>query len=176
MRLGLKRNEVKLAPFTSAWKKAFDEAHEQIRIHTGLNSSRIEHIGSTAIKGMQAKPVIDILVGIDTITPPEQALMKGLQTAKFLRLRVERPEEIVCAKFTDETYHEKTHFVHLVEYQSKLWKDLIFFRDYLNRHEEARAEYASIKQTFVNYASSGIEAYTDYKEAFVKGIMAKRKR
>lgn len=52
MRLGLKRNEVKIVPFSPAWKKAFNEAQEQIEEHTDLSRSRIEHIGSTAIKGM----------------------------------------------------------------------------------------------------------------------------
>ena len=176
MQLGLKRNEVKIVPFSSDWKEAFNTAQKQIEKHTGLNHSRIEHIGSTAIKGMHAKPVIDILVGADTITPPDKELMRGMQSAGFLRLRVERPHEIVCAQFTDKTYQVKTHFVHLVVYNSDLWKDLIYFRNYLNRHEAARKVYFSIKQSFVDNASNGIDAYTDYKEAFVKGIMDKRER
>ncbi|HLQ71409.1 MAG TPA: GrpB family protein [Bacillota bacterium] len=176
MPLGLKRNEVKIVPFSSDWKKAFNTAQKQIQKRAGLNHSRIEHIGSTAIEGMHAKPVIDILVGTDTHTPPDKELMRGLQAAGFLRLRVERPEEIICAKFTDNTYQEKTHFVHLVVYKGDLWKDLIFFRDYLNRHEEARKAYSLIKESFVKNASSGINTYTDYKESFVKSIIDKRER
>lgn len=175
MRLGVKRNEVKIVPYTAEWKEEFAEAKAQIQHHTELRDMRIEHIGSTAIKGMHAKPLIDILVGIDTITPPDKDVMKGLQGAGFLRLRVERPEAIVCAKFTDNTYHEKTHYVHVVTFQGRLWKDLIFFRDYLNAHEKARVKYISIKQEFLNNQSGGIDAYTDSKEAFVKEIYAKRK-
>jgi len=176
MQLGLKRNEVKIVPFSSTWKEAFHKTQKQIQKYTGLNHSRIEHIGSTAIEGMHAKPVIDILVGTNMITPPDKKLMKGLKAAGFLRLRVERPEEIICAKFTDNTYQEKTHFVHLVVYKGDLWKDLIFFRDYLNGHEEARKAYSLIKESFVKNASSGINAYTDYKESFVKNIIDKRER
>src|SRR5699024_3438349 len=176
MPLGLKRNEVKIVPFSPDWKEAFNTTQKQIQKRTGLNHSRIEHIDTTAIEGMHAKPVIDILEGTDTHTPPEKELMRCLQTAGYHRIRVEQPEEIICAKFTDNTYQEKTHFVHLVVYKGDLWKDLIFFRDYLNGHEEARKAYSLIKESFVKNASSGINAYTDYKESFVKNIIDKRER
>lgn len=174
MRLGLKRDEVRLVPYTNSWEEAFIKAKGDIERHTGLESAQIEHIGSTAIKGMRAKPIIDILVGTDNIAPPDKDLMDGLHKADFLRLRVERPGEIVCARFTDQTYQEKTHFLHLTEFQSTLWENLIFFRNYLNENVDAKEEYARIKQTFVDGASNGINAYTDHKEAFVKGIFAKR--
>src|SRR5699024_12474101 len=79
------------------------------------------------------------------------------------------------AKFSDDTYEEKTHFIHLVDYGKKLWKDLIFFRDYLNANESARVKYSSLKKEFLNKHKGDIKAYTDYKESFVKEIFRKRK-
>src|SRR5699024_5302645 len=92
----------------------------------------------------------------------------------FFRLKVERPNEIVAAKLTDGTYKEKTHFINLADYNKDLWKNFIFFRDYLNANEVVRKQYEKLKLEFLEQKSGGIEAYTDYKEQFVKDIYAKR--
>ena len=91
-----------------------------------MQENRIEHIGSTAIKDMVAKPILDLVVGVHDVENVDKAIFQGLKEAGFLRLRVQRPNEIVLAKFTDETYEVKTHFIHLVEYNKDLWKNLIF--------------------------------------------------
>jgi GrpB-like predicted nucleotidyltransferase (UPF0157 family) len=174
MRLGLKRDEVKLEAYNEEWKEEFLSVKQAILKATPINESRIEHIGSTAIKGIVAKPILDLVVGVDDIENVDEAIFHGLKEVGFLRLRVERPNEIVLAKFTDETYEEKTHFIHLVEFDKELWKDLIFFRDYLNANETAREQYNNLKLKFLEEKRSGIKDYTDYKEQFVKSIFAKR--
>ena len=63
---------------------------------------------------------------------------------------MERPGEIVLAKFTDETYEVKTHFIHMVDFEKELWRNQLFFRDYLNSNEKAREEYMNIKSTVQN--------------------------
>ncbi|MDA2514068.1 GrpB family protein [Bacillus cereus] len=105
----------------------------------------------------------------------EKTIFQGLKKAGFLKLQVQRPNEIVLAKFTDESYEEKTHFIHLVEYNKDLWKNLIFFRDYLNANQTAREQYKRIKIEFVKEKDGGIDEYTDYKEQFVSEIYGKRK-
>lgn len=55
-------------------------------------------------------------MGVDDIENVDNAIFHGLKEAGFLRLRIQRPNEIVLSKFTDETYEEKTHFIHLVDY------------------------------------------------------------
>ncbi|WP_422124566.1 GrpB family protein [Planococcus sp. X10-3] len=174
MELGLKQDEVKLMEFTLEWKEEFIRVKNELVENTALDENRIEHIGSTAIEGMSAKPVLDIVVGVDDLGQVDNALLQAFQKTGFLRLKVERPEEIVLAKFTDDTYKEKTHFIHLVEYQEELWNNLIFFRDYLNRDEAARTQYVEIKLAYLKTSSTGIKEYTDFKEAFVKEIMQKR--
>ncbi len=138
-----------------------------------MQQEQIEHIGSTAIHGMQAKPIIDILVGVEHLATLEESFFKDLQKAGFYRLRVERPEEIVCAKFTDETFETKTHFIHILEWHGIKWRQLLFFRDYLNENEDERAQYEGLKTAFFNTNLSGINAYTNYKEQFVQSIFAK---
>lgn len=174
MRLGLKKDEVRLEAHTDEWKKEFLSVKMDILNSTPIQENRIEHIGSTAIKGIVAKPILDLVVGVDDIESVDKAVFQGLKESGFLRLRVERPNEIVFAKFTDETYEVKTHFIHLVDYDKNLWKDFIFFRDYLNSNKTEREQYEVLKIKFIEEKNGGINQYTDYKESFVKKIYDKR--
>lgn len=176
MKLGLKRDEVKLVDYSLEWNEEFQQTRKAIEEHTGLAAERIEHIGSTAIKDMPAKPIIDILVGVDNLKKVDESLLRDFSKAGFLRLKVERPEEKVLAKFTNDTYQEKTHFVHLVDYQKDLWHNLLFFRDYLNANEAVKHRYMKLKQEYINNTATGlnINDYTKYKEDFVKNIFSIR--
>ncbi|WP_033541013.1 GrpB family protein [Planococcus sp. CAU13] len=174
MKLGLKQDEVRVVEYTQEWNEEFIRVKNELVENTNLAENRIEHIGSTAIKGMSAKPILDIAVGVDDLGQVDKELLQAFQKAGFLRLKVERPGEIVLAKFTDDTYQEKTHFIHLVEYRKEVWDKLIFFRDYLNADEAARTQYLAIKVAYLESASTGINAYTDSKEAFVRDIDSKR--
>ena len=134
MNLGLKINEVRLVDYSSKWKDEFERIKHSILKNSDLDEEIIQHIGSTAIVGMSAKPIIDIVIGIDDLENISKELFKSLEKVGFLRLKVNRPNELVLAKFLDNTYQNKTHSIHLVEYKEELWNDLIFFRDYLNDH------------------------------------------
>ncbi|UQW98602.1 GrpB family protein [Rummeliibacillus sp. G93] len=176
MKLGLKRDEIKLVDYSLEWNEEFQQTRKAIEEQTGLAAERIEHIGSTAIKDMPAKPIIDILVGVDNLKKVDESLLRDFSKVGFLRLKVERPEEKVLAKFTDDTYQEKTHFIHLVNYQKDLWNNLLFFRDYLNTNEEVKHRYMKLKQEYINNTATGlnINDYTKYKEDFVKNILSIR--
>lgn len=174
MELGTERNKVRLVEYDSAWADEFNKVKENLLERTSLTDHQIDHIGSTAIKEMKAKPIIDILAGIESVASDTSQLEKELRACGFYRLRVERPNEIVFAKFTDKTFEIRTHYIHLTDLNSDLWHNLIFFRDYLNSHEVARKEYERIKLNFVSSNRDGIEEYTNIKESFVKDIYAKR--
>lgn len=175
MDLGLNKNEVKLVSYSDEWKVYFNQAKKDILKSLDISPAAIEHIGSTAIHGIMAKPIIDIVVGVEDITKLEKQFFKDLQQVGFLRLRVERPEEIVLARFRDDTYQAKTHFIHLVDIEGNLWKNLIFFRDYLNENASEREAYLQLKQDYIQHSNTGINDYTNQKEAFVRRIFGLRK-
>ena len=176
MRLGLKNDEISLSVYTDEWNEEFSRVKKEIIKYTSIKENRIEHIGSTAIKDMLAKPIIDILIAVDDIVNIDNSLINSLKKVGFLRLRVERPNEIIFAKFHDDTYEEKTHFIHLVEYEKELWENLLFFRDYLNAFELARNKYIEIKLDYIRKSTTGINEYTKHKEEFVNEIFCKRKK
>ena len=174
LELGLKQDEVKIVPYTREWKDEFLRVKKEIQASTHISEDCIEHIGSTAIENMPSKPIIDILVGLESLNHVDPSIIRGLKSIGFLQLRVKRPGEIVFAKFTDDTFEERTHYIHLVEHGKDLWENLIFFRDYLNANERARKDYMDLKLGFVQKSSTGIREYTDYKEGYVKSIFNKR--
>jgi GrpB-like predicted nucleotidyltransferase (UPF0157 family) len=176
MKLGLKRDEIRLDRYNHEWRKEFEKVKNAIFENTKIAEHRIEHIGSTAIVGMDAKPIIDILVGVDDITKLGEGIISGLKDIEFLRLKIQRPDEIIFARFTDETYMVKTHFIHLVDYRKELWNNLVFFRDYLNSNHDARLGYLKVKKDYLEKSSTGINEYTDYKAKFVKRIFSLRSK
>ncbi|WP_339171642.1 GrpB family protein [Solibacillus sp. FSL R5-0691] len=173
MKLGLKKDEVVLVPHEAGWKREFAETKENILKYTSLQPHQIEHIGSTSIEGIHAKPVIDIVIGVVNLDSLGKDFFKGLKHAGFYRLQVERPDEIVCAKFTDTTFETKTHFIHLVEWGNKKWHQMRFFRDYLNVNKAVKKEYELLKDAFFKTGKEGITEYTNYKEQFVQSIFMK---
>lgn len=175
MKLGLQNDEVLVLPYDDAWKVEFKRIQEELLSYTKLTSNQIEHIGSTSIVGIRAKPIIDILVGVGNLETLEKPFFKDIEKAGFYRLRVVRPNEIVCAKFLDNTFQVKTHFIHIVEYEGEKWRQLVFFRDYLRMNEDAKKQYEQLKESFFQTDFSGINSYTDYKEQFVQSILAKMK-
>lgn len=175
MKLGLRNNEVIIVPYDKKWKEEFNKTKSEIIQYTNLKPNQIEHIGSTSINGIRAKPIIDILIGVDNLTALDKTFFKALQNAGFYRLKVERPNEIVCAKFTDETFEIKTHFIHLVELEKEKWNQMLFFRNYLNTNQDVKEQYEKLKESFFNTDLEGIHSYTDYKEQFVQSIFERMK-
>ena len=161
-------------PYTNEWKTEFTRVKEALLKQMDIRANCIEHIGSTAITDMVAKPIIDILVGVNDIEKVDISFMEALHKVGFLRLKVERPGEIVFAKFTDDTFVVKTHFIHVVEYEKELWRNLVFFRDYLNANEKAREEYKRLKISYATRGNIEITEYTDLKEPFVRNIFTKK--
>ncbi|WPP39378.1 GrpB family protein [Paenibacillus hunanensis] len=172
--LGLKRDEVKLVQHDPLWKEEFEQIQEQImQVLPQLRTEQIQHIGSTAIMDIQAKPVIDIALGVEDFAEQRCHAEEPLRTIGFYRLRVQRQQEIVFARFTDSTYEVKTHFIHLIPFESEHWKNMLFFRDYLNAHAEMRMEYERLKQSFT-MDQGDIEQYTEHKEQWIQHIFTKR--
>lgn len=173
MELGLFKDEVKIVLYEEGWKSEFFKVKKDLMEHGNLKDKQIEHIGSTSIKGMVAKPVIDIMVGVNRLNTLDKKFFKNLQSIGFYRLQIERPHEIVCAKFTDHSFEMKTHFIHIVEYGNEKWQQMLFFRDYLNAHEDAKQQYQALKSNFFSTDLAGINAYTKYKEQFIQSIFEK---
>lgn len=159
---------IRLAPYDPSWPSAFEvERGALARPLQPWLSGPIEHIGSTAVPGLLAKPVIDIMAAVDSLdaSRPVIAVLVGLGWTYF-PYRAE-----VMHWFCKPSPAFRTHHLHLVPFGSPLWTERLAFRDYLRRDPIVAAEYAQLKRELAERDEFDREAYTDAKGPFVQRIV-----
>jgi len=129
----------------------------------------IEHIGSTAIPGLAAKPVIDVMAGVESLEASRAAVAV-----------LERHQYCYAAYRTDVMHWLckpspalRTHHLHLVPLGSPLWIEQLAFRDYLRTHPDTALEYAALKRRLADAHRLDREAYTSAKTPFVQRVVAR---
>lgn len=171
--IGLKGKEVKLVPYTSQYKKKFLQEKETLEKLLRDSILGIEHIGSTAIPGILAKPCIDVQIGVGYMRNGKKLIpvleKHGYEWKRnFGRL----DQHILLVRGGNN----RTHYIHIVKYRGDVWKDRIFFRDYLNSHEKAVRDYEKLKQESAEKFPTSRTGYTNLKTEFVRKIMNLRRK
>jgi GrpB-like predicted nucleotidyltransferase (UPF0157 family) len=170
--LGLNRNVVALVKHASNWTELFGEEKNLLNALVGEHVVDIQHIGSTAIDGISAKPLLDILVGVKSMGDAQKFDKHKLKEANIYHLgRVQIEGKEVFAKFSNLENLTKTHVLHVVEYGGDWWKTHIFFRDYLNEHPEVAKQYEALKIELAEAFPTDERSYTDGKKIFVEKIL-----
>jgi GrpB-like predicted nucleotidyltransferase (UPF0157 family) len=160
-RLGLGRSEIRLVAYDPGWAAAFRVVRDRLR--RVLPKARIEHVGSTAIPGSEAKPILDVSVGL----APGSRLRVDAARSIGLEFRSVSPES---AHFVvrDRRGRHIVH-VHVNPRDSEAELRLIRFRDYLRAHPDAVQEYAEVKRR-APATTRGRERYTEAKGPFIRGL------
>ena len=159
---------ITVVEYDSNWSLLFEKEKVILRGILGPETAiRIEHIGSTAVPNLSAKPTIDILVEI-----PDDKTINDLITSKMYGngyiLMKEQKNHLMFVKGYSPTGLEKESFhIHMgSKKQEWLW-DRIYFRDYLRMNTDAALEYAELKNNLAKIYRHDREAYTDNKSDFV---------
>ena len=161
----MKRGTVFLEPHLTEWETAAEETIRTLKGILGSIAADIQHIGSTSIRTIKAKPIIDIAVAVNDF---EAVLQKRaeLEKADVIFRFDERPEQLlfVIGDFEKDT---RSHHIHVVLYGSDEWNNYINFRDYLNTHIAAAKEYEAVKFRLSEQYPDDRIAYTDGKPGFL---------
>jgi GrpB-like predicted nucleotidyltransferase (UPF0157 family) len=164
--LGLESGVVRIVEYDERWPSMFTAEAQRVLWACGVLPLRLEHIGATAVPGLCAKPVLDILAGrpaaasaSDYIVPLQRVGYEhrgeqGLEGREFFRRGQPR------------AYH-----LHMVEVDGVLWRQYLVFRDYLCAHADAARRYADLKRSLAARFPQDREAYVDGKTAFVQEIL-----
>jgi GrpB-like predicted nucleotidyltransferase (UPF0157 family) len=163
--LGLKANVSLLAAYDPLWPAAFED--EKLRLVNALGpvAKAIEHYGSTAVPGLCAKPILDIMVGISPLSEWERC-KSALETLGYdYAENAGVPEHYIFGRGRDRT--ERTHLVHVVEYQGESWRGSLAFRDALRRDAALRQSYAQEKERAAAAAPANRAAYNLQKNLFI---------
>ncbi len=171
MSIGLLRGVVTLEPHKMEWEVSAQKVIAAMKNILKDDIIDAQHIGSTSIKGICAKPIIDIVVGVSNF----DRIMKHndtLQEYGIIYRRQDHPNQhlYVCGDLKKEIH---THYIHVVIYKSESWDNYINMRDYLNAHEEEAMKYARLKEHLARQYPEDRTAYTNGKQIFIENILRK---
>ena len=129
--LGLRYGTVELVPHRSEWARAFTEERARLSEALGLLSCEIEHVGSTAVPGLDAKPILDIAVGLSPASVPADAISAIRDISYEYRGDAGEEGGHILVRGPEPLY--RTHHVHVVDLGSPAWESYIVLRDFLRR-------------------------------------------
>lgn len=165
-------DDVRIVDYDPNWPARFAEEAARIRRLVGKPSVEIEHHGSTAVPGLAAKPVIDILVAVPSIEVAERyavVLVANGYEQVDLHYRTLWPERIVLIRRDHGT---RACHVHLMLRAHRNWTRLVAFRDHLRALPDTAAEYESLKRSLTTAHSADRHAYMTAKSDFIARITA----
>ena len=175
--LGLKRGTVALCPHEKAWETEAARTIQTLWAILGDAAADIQHVGSTAVPAICAKPIVDIAVAARSF---DRILEKRpiLEAHGFYYRpgkNIENQELFACGSYYDGTGADQTHFIHVVPADSQDWQDYLNFRDYLNAFPGAAKAYEALKLSLAaaNPEDAGREKYLAGKHAFVRETLLK---
>jgi GrpB-like predicted nucleotidyltransferase (UPF0157 family) len=167
-------DEVEIVDYDPRWPLLFNE--EAKRLSAVLDPSlivRLEHFGSTAISGLPAKPIIDILIGVRSLAAAQASFVEALRNLDYVYW-ADNPnkDRMFFVKGMPPFGLKRSHHVHVTEPDGAMWRRLAF-RDYLRAHPEEAEIYERLKRGLAAEHRTDREAYTDAKSAYVESVMRK---
>ncbi len=165
----LRAEPVEIAEYDPNWPDLFERERALIAGALGGLVVAVEHVGSTAVPGLGAKPVIDIMIGVRTLADGEKCVgpLEGLGYEYKGELGI--PGRLYFYRLAKGW---RSHQLHMVEYGSDLWERHLLFRDYLREHPQEAVEYYRLKVRLATEFRMNREGYTEAKTAFIESVLA----
>jgi GrpB-like predicted nucleotidyltransferase (UPF0157 family) len=162
-----------ICDYDPTWPAQFEQERDRLWVALGSVVVAIEHIGSTAVPGLAAKPIIDMLLAVRSL---EQA-------------RLTLPDRLVALGYRQMVEYEQwlhgemlfrrgvpgpwTHHAHVVEERSDQWQEYIELRDYLRRHDDVATTYGELKRALALLFGDDIAGFRDAKRPFLRDVRAR---
>ena len=168
--IGLEKGTVRIVPHQRSWHDAFEQERRVLQEHIGDHVVEIQHVGSTAVPGLNAKPIIDIAsaVAAPAVIP---ACRPQLQNLGYMD-RGDAGTEGGYLFVKECSPEVRTHYLHVVAIDDPQWRNYLRFRDILRADDRVRARHGALKQTLLLQCSQDRKAYTDGKNDFIRGVLA----
>jgi len=165
--LGLPKGNVFLVPWTAEWEKAFRSEKKQIEAELGELILSVHHIGSTAVKNLSAKPIIDIAIELREFHHGNPCI-QGLERLGYDY----KGTNILPDRHYFSKGEPRTHQIHMYQTNSIYLKRQLTFRDYLLTNDAARKEYQELKERLSQTHQANKFLYSDEKTDFVNSILS----
>ncbi|WP_435166223.1 GrpB family protein [Paenibacillus glycanilyticus] len=163
---------VKIEEYKDEWPFKYQGEQSKIKEIMTDKAIAIEHIGSTSVQGLGAKPIIDFMVGVNDLKEVEEFIEP---LAKIGYEHVYHKEFPNRRFFRRGEWRAGTHHLHIYVHGSEEWNNNILFRDYLRTHPDVLKQYNQLKKEFAEKNHHDRVAYTNAKHPFIIDVIQKAK-
>jgi GrpB-like predicted nucleotidyltransferase (UPF0157 family) len=160
---------VVITPYDAQWREMFRRLGSDLRSALGDVALRIDHIGSTSVPGLAAKPIIDVQISVAGFEPVD-AYRKPLESLGYV-FRATNPD-LTKRYFREQPGQRRTH-IHVRRAGSWPGQFALLFRDYMRIHQEDAERYAELKYRLAKQYGEDRIGYTEAKSPFIWGVMMK---
>ena len=167
--LGLDRTRVVVVPYDPAWPALFADEAARLRAALGGRILSVEHVGSTSVPGMDAKPILDLMIGVESLAVAGSLLPALRELGYEHKPDPEIPERLYLVRGPAE---RRTHHLSLAEPASAFWRRQLRFRDRLRADPALAAEYARLKHSLAARHPGDRLAYAAGKQPFIDAAIA----
>lgn len=168
--IGLDKDVVEIYPYDKNWINEFEKEKKVLENILKDYDIQIEHVGSTSIPNLSAKPIIDIAIG----TKDEQTLFEIadilIKNGYDVLDNYQTKGEILARKGPPKC---RTHYIHMQLIDSEYWNEFIFFKRYLIEHPQEIKRYQELKIKLSKEFSSDRKRYTREKNEYISNILKK---
>lgn len=164
----MRTRKVNVLSYDNSWQSDFEEIKTEIENVVGDFIIGIEHVGSTSVEGMSAKPCIDLDVIIEDYSVFDTVVSK-LESIGYIHEGDLGIKDREAFKYSDKP-HLKTHHLYVCPQYSEELHRHMSFRDYLRSHPEAVRKYSSVKETAARMFPEDIDKYIEYKSPCIEEI------
>ena len=171
--LGVLKGKVKLEKYDYRWQEEFEKEKDRLNQLIGEYIKGIEHIGSTSIPGLVAKPIIDIAVIVEKLN--NEAKYLNILKESGYQYRDDNGEKCEFLFKKINKNNETTHFIHIIERNGVRYNNYILFKNYLLKHKEEIKNYNQLKQNLYEKYKDNREKYTIEKNEYITSIIEKSK-
>jgi len=166
---------ITIVPYDPVWPRRFESEKSILLDIFRSVSVHVEHVGSTAVPGLGAKPVIDILLGVDELAAVE-ARISDLAAAGYeyvQRYEGEFPERRLFAK---PHHRPRAYHLHAVERSAAFWRRQLLFRNFLRSRPEVALDYCELKKRLAAEYGNDRDGYARAKTAFIEATLERAGR
>jgi len=150
--------------YNPEWDSIYQKEKSILIATIGDVIQKIHHIGSTSVKGLSSKPIIDILIETDNLN----SLDSSNHLFEKIGYEVMGEFGISGRRFFRKGGDDRTHHIHAFKINDENVIRHLAFRDYLRNNPDVAGEYSKIKLEAVSFCNNDIQKYCDYKDAFIK--------
>lgn len=164
------KSSVIIHPYSEEWPRIFEQIRQELLTIFSPTNTQIEHIGSTSVAGLSAKPVIDMVLGTNSLSEIE-ARIASLETLGFGYISKYEKELPTRRYFVKSPADSLRIHLHGVEIGSRIWCEHLKFRDLLRTDAQLRSEYQQLKLRLAAQYADDKSAYTEAKAPFIETVL-----